>query len=295
MKIRRRELVVGGTALGGWAAFGLPRPAWAASAAQTAVDAAKEFSGTRDHHYLGGGAAVARPAQLLHAQVEGADRHLGQGDRVAGGRDVHQDPAGAPGRFRRLRRAERDPVLDAGSGPRRRARGSRSLRRQVRLPRGAAGDRTGLPRQPDDRRRQDLRPARRWRRLRPLLSHRRSGRSGDPGGLQDQVRHRPAGAAQDLEGVRSGRLLDHRGHRRQALRRRLLPRFRLWPVPVPGALPQQWRQVLRCRDDEGDDQRPGRRRGVQRLAGREQVDAAGRADLGLRREPGRLPRRATRR
>ena len=180
----------------------------------------------RDHHYLGGGAAVARPAQLLHAQVEGADRHLGQGDRVAGGRDVHQDLAGAPGRFRRLRRAERDPVLDAGSGPRRCARGSRPLRRQVRLPRGAAGDRTGLPRQPDDRRRQDLRPARRWRRLRPVLSYRRSGRSGDPGGLQDQVRHRPAGAAQDLEGVRSGRLLDHRGHRRQALRRRLLPRFR---------------------------------------------------------------------
>ena len=82
---------------------------------------------------------------------------------------------------------------------------------------------------------------------------------------------------------------DHRGHRRQALRRRLLPRLGLRPVPVPGALPQQWRQVLRPRDDEGHDQRPGRRQGVHRLAGREQVDAARRRDLGLRREPRRLP------
>ncbi|MFL5335296.1 MAG: extracellular solute-binding protein [Geminicoccaceae bacterium] len=45
--MRRRDIVLGATAVGGWAAFGLPRPSWAAaSAAQTAVDAAKEFSGT---------------------------------------------------------------------------------------------------------------------------------------------------------------------------------------------------------------------------------------------------------
>lgn len=45
--IRRRHFMATGAALGGWAAFGLPRPAWsAASAAQTAVDAAKEFAGT---------------------------------------------------------------------------------------------------------------------------------------------------------------------------------------------------------------------------------------------------------
>ena len=45
--MRRRDLVLGATAIGGWAAFGLPRPGWAAaSAAQTAVDAAKEFAGT---------------------------------------------------------------------------------------------------------------------------------------------------------------------------------------------------------------------------------------------------------
>ena len=45
--VRRRDLMVGGAMLGGWAAMGLPRPAWsAASAAQTAVDAAKEFAGT---------------------------------------------------------------------------------------------------------------------------------------------------------------------------------------------------------------------------------------------------------
>ena len=45
MIMRRRDFVLTGTALTGWAAMGLPRPAWAASAAQTAVDAAKEFSG----------------------------------------------------------------------------------------------------------------------------------------------------------------------------------------------------------------------------------------------------------
>ena len=43
--IRRRDFVFTGTALTGWAAMGLPRPAWAASAAQTAVDAAKQYSG----------------------------------------------------------------------------------------------------------------------------------------------------------------------------------------------------------------------------------------------------------
>ena len=43
----------------------------------------------------------------------------------------------------------------------------------------------------------------------------------DPGGLQGEVRLRPAGAAQDLEGVRRGRPVpDRRSHRRQALRRR---------------------------------------------------------------------------
>lgn len=45
--IRRRHFMAAGAALGGWAVMGLPRPAWAAaSAAQTAVDAAKEFAGT---------------------------------------------------------------------------------------------------------------------------------------------------------------------------------------------------------------------------------------------------------
>jgi multiple sugar transport system substrate-binding protein len=46
MIMRRRDFVLTGAALTGWAAMGLPRPAWAASAAQTAVDAAKEYSGT---------------------------------------------------------------------------------------------------------------------------------------------------------------------------------------------------------------------------------------------------------
>ena len=44
--ICRREFVMAGTALGGWAAIGLPRPAWAAAGAQTAVEAAKQYAGT---------------------------------------------------------------------------------------------------------------------------------------------------------------------------------------------------------------------------------------------------------
>lgn len=44
--MQRRDLILTGTALAGWSVLGRPRPAWAASAAQTAVDAAKEFSGT---------------------------------------------------------------------------------------------------------------------------------------------------------------------------------------------------------------------------------------------------------
>ena len=81
--IRRRDLVVAGTALGGWAAMGLPRPAWAASAAQTAVDAAKEYAGTEITIVWEAGPPGARPAQLLRPEVEGAHRHRRQGDRGA--------------------------------------------------------------------------------------------------------------------------------------------------------------------------------------------------------------------
>ena len=159
----------------------------------------------RDHHRLGGRPPGARSEHLLRPEVEGAHRDRREGDRGRHRADVHQDPAGASRRLGRLRRAQRDPVLDARPGPRRRARGSRPLCRQVRLPRGAAGDRTRLPRQPDDGGRQDLWLPRRRRRLRPVLPHGRPGRSQDPGRLQGQVRQRPAGAAQDLEGVRPGR------------------------------------------------------------------------------------------
>src|SRR4051794_19018622 len=43
--------------------------------------------------------------------MEGPHRHLGQGDRGRHRPDVHQDPAGAPRRHRRLRRAQRQPDL----------------------------------------------------------------------------------------------------------------------------------------------------------------------------------------
>ncbi|MEK0085147.1 ABC transporter substrate-binding protein [Benzoatithermus flavus] len=44
--MRRRDFVWTGAALGGWAALGLPRPAWAASAAEIAVEEARRFKGT---------------------------------------------------------------------------------------------------------------------------------------------------------------------------------------------------------------------------------------------------------
>ena len=62
-------------------------------------------------------------------------------------------------------------------------------------------------------------------------------------------------------------------------------------VPVPGALPGRGRQVLRCRDHGGDGQRRHRRQGADRDARGEQVHAARRRELGLRREPRGVPRR----
>jgi multiple sugar transport system substrate-binding protein len=74
------------------------------------------------------------------------------------------------------------------------------------------------------------------------------------------------------------------------LRRRLVPRARLHPVPLPGALPHQWRpffdpETMRARSTRG------RPRGLRGHAGGEQVHAARRRDLGLRRESRGLPRR----
>ena len=168
----------------------------------------------RDHDRLGGRPAVARSVELLGPQVEGADRHRRQRDRGADRRDVHQDPAGAPRRHRRLRRAQRDPVLDGRSRPRRRARAARRLCRQVRLSRGAAGDRAGLSRQPDEGRRHDLRLPRRRRRVRVLLPQ---------GHLRGE---RPRGA-QDLGGVRRDRPAADRQVRPGHVRRGLLPRSAL--------------------------------------------------------------------
>ena len=116
----RRALLLALTSLAAlwWAA-----PAAAQSAAQSAVDAAKKVRRQDDHHRLGGRPAVARSAQLLRPEVGGAHRHQGQGGRGADRRDVHQDHAGVPRRHRRLRRAQRDPGLDARPRAGRRARG----------------------------------------------------------------------------------------------------------------------------------------------------------------------------
>ena len=224
MKIRRRDLVLGGTALGGWARF---RSAAAGlvgriGGADRAVDAAKEYAGHRDHHRLGSGPAVARPAQLLRPEVEEADRHQGQGDR--GRRPPRCSPRScrstAPAPAPTTRSTSSRPGCRIWCGPAR----SRMLDPYV----DKYGYRDELqeiaPIYRDNQMkvgRQDLRLPRRRRRLRPLLPHRHPGRPEDPGGLQGQVRQRPAGAAQDLEGVRRGRAAaDHRDDRRQALWRR---------------------------------------------------------------------------
>ena len=81
--IRRRDFVLAGTALGGWAAMGLPRPAWAASAAQTAVDAAKQYAGTEITIVWEAGLQALDPLNFSGPEVEGADRHRRQGDRGA--------------------------------------------------------------------------------------------------------------------------------------------------------------------------------------------------------------------
>ena len=77
------------------------------------------------HHRLGSRPAVARSEELLRPEVGAAHRLQGEGGRGADRRDVHQDHAGVPRRHRRLRRAQRDPGLDARPGAGRRARAAR--------------------------------------------------------------------------------------------------------------------------------------------------------------------------
>ena len=203
--IRRRDFVMTGAALGGWAAHG---PAAPGLGRLGGADRGRRRQGVRRHrdqHRLGGRPPGARPNTFSGPkwkELTGIDVKVIEVATEQMFTKILQEHRAGTGR---LRRAQRDPVLDARPGARRRARGARPLRRQVRLPRGAAGDRTRLPRQPDDGGRQDLRLPRRRRRLRPVLPHRRPGRSQDPGRLQGEVRQRPAGAAHDLAGVRSGR------------------------------------------------------------------------------------------
>ena len=257
--MRARELSVFG--VGGAAGA---RPGWPGAGAERGRARGRGGQAVRrhrDHDRLGGGPAGARSVQLLGPEVEGADRDRRHRDRGPDRRDVHQDPAGASRRHRRLRRAQRDPVLDAGPGARRRARAARRLRRQVRLSRRARGDRAGLSRQPDEGRRHDLRLPRRRRRLRVLLP-------------QGHLRGERAAAADDLGRVRRDRAAADRQVRARDVRRGVLPRSDLRPVHVPGALPGRGRQVLRPRHDEGDDQRRDRRQGADRDARGEQVHAA---------------------
>ena len=196
-----------------------------------------------DQHRVGGGASVARPPELLGSQVGGADRHQGQGDRGADGRDVHQDPPGTPRRHRRLRCAERHSELDAGPGQGRSARGAGPLRRQVRLPRGTRQHRTHLPRQPDEGRRQDLRIPGRRRPLRPVLPQGPVRGSREPGRVQGEARLRPRAAA-DLGAVRPDWPVHHRQVRAGDLRRRAVPRARLRHLAVRGTLPGGRRALL---------------------------------------------------
>ena len=121
-------------------------------------------------------------------------------------------------------------------------------------------------------------PRRRWRRAPPLLPQGHLRGSGEQGGVQGEVRLRPRPAA-DLEGVRRGLPVHHRQVRARDLRRRP-DQHRLHALLLLGALPHLRRQVLRRRDDEGDGQQPGGRRGADRHGRAAQVPAAGRARPG---------------
>ena len=134
----------------------------------------------------------------------------------------------------------------------------------------------------DELQRQDLRAGRRWRRARHLLPQGSLRGSGEPEGLQGEVRLRSR-AAQDLQGVRRYRLLpDGEVSARDLWRRR--HQHRLHAFLLLRALPQLWRQVLRSGDDEGDGQQRGRRQGADRDGRAEQVHVARHRDLGLCRE-----------
>ena len=153
----------------------------------------------------------------------------GQGGRSADRRDVHQDHAGVPRRHRRLRRAQRDPGLDARPGAGRRAGAARPLCRQVRLPRRAAEDRADLSRQPDDGRTARSTASPTTATSSSSTTARTSSATRRPEeGVQGQVqattsrRPRPGSEFDEI-----GQLPDREAEERRHLRRRLLPRAAL--------------------------------------------------------------------
>ena len=92
------------------------------------------------------------------------------------------------------------------------------------------------------------------------------------------------GAAQELQGVRRHRLLPDREVSAGRLYGAGVINTGYTLLLLQRALPQQWRQVLRSGDDEGNGQQRSRRQGADRNGRAEQVHVARHRDLGLCRE-----------
>ena len=235
------------------------------------------------------------PAEFLRAEVGGAHRHPRQRRGGAGRRDVHQDHAGLPRRRRRLRRAERGAVLDAG--PRRRRAPSRcSTPTSTNTATGRSCRRSRRP----------TATTRCWSTARSTASPTTATSSYSTiartsSAIRPTSRSSRPSIGYDLAPPTTWQQFDEIA---QFLTDKYQPEmygaafFRqsgLHPVHVPGAVPQRGRQVLRPRHHEGDHQQRHRRQGAHRHARRAQVHAAGRRALRVRREPGGVPVRVSRR
>ena len=294
--IRRRDFVLTGTALGGWAAIGLPRPAWAASAAQTAVDAAKEYAGTEISIVWEAGLQALDPlnfsgpkwkeltgitVKVIEVPTAEMFTKILQEHRAGTGAydALNVIPSWMPDLVRAGALEALDPYVDK-YGYREELQEIAPVYRDNQMTVG----------------RQDLRLPGRRRRLRHVLPHRRPGRS-----RRSRRPTRPSTAAdlpvppttwKEFDQVGA---LDHRGHRRQALWCRLLPRCRPTASScsrsasatraASSSMPRRMKATVNG---------PAGVKVFSDWLAENKWMPPGVRDLGLRREPGGLPARATR-
>ena len=264
-------------------------PPWAEDGGGDRRAAGPAVQGPDHHHRLGGGPASARSAEFLRPEVEGAHRHRRQGVEVSTAEmftKIMQEYRAGTGAYDALNviPAWMPDLANAGALE----------------PLDAYVDKYGFR---DEL--QKIAPTYRDNQMMVdgkifgfpddgdvFLFYYRKDIFADPE-IQEEFKAKTGmdlavpktWAEFDEIGAVPDRHAEGQGH----LWRRLLPPAALHHVHVPGALPQRGRQVLRCRHHEGDDQLRHRRQGADRDARGEQVHAAGRRAVGLRREPRGLP------